>query len=363
MNVRPKILKILVHLLNSTALVTLAQAQDLPELASIQSGGASISQDGSRFVIQQADPTLHLNWNSFNIGDGKSVEFRQPNEASIALNSILSESPSQIDGALTANGKVFFSNPNGIVFGPNARVDVGSLLATTHALGENADGSFALTSSGEGSVLNLGQLEGLNIALIGRNVRNDGQILSRNGTVNLFAGSDIDVAFDDAGLLHATIKAEDVLGTVENRGVIDAGEGTVRLQASASEAVVASTIGGGASSATQLVTQNGVLKLVRSTGKISARTVSIKAGQRGGVQIGNSISVANPNASGGVITITGKDVTLLSGALLDASGASSGGTLHVGGGWQGSGDLDQASFVTMEAGSRIDASALARGNG
>ena len=363
MTVRPQFLKILVHLLNSTALVTFAQAQDLPDLASIQSGAASISQDGSRFVIQQADPTLHLDWNSFNIGDGKSVEFQQPSEASIALNSILSESPSQIDGALTANGKVFFSNPNGIVFGPNARVDVGSLLATTHALGETADGSFTLSASGGGSVINLGQLEGLNIALIGRDVRNDGQILSRNGTVNLFAGSDIEVAFDDAGLLHATIKADDVLGTVENRGVIDAGEGTVRLQASASEAVVASTIGGGAAGATQLVTQNGVLKLVRSTGKISGRTVSINAGQRGGVQIGNSISVANPNASGGVITITGKDVTLLSGALLDARGASGGGTVHVGGGWQGSGDMDQATFVTMEAGSRIDASALTRGNG
>src|SRR4029450_10649078 len=38
---------------------------------------------------------------------------------------------SQIFGRITSNGQVFISNQNGIMFGASARVDVGSLFATS----------------------------------------------------------------------------------------------------------------------------------------------------------------------------------------------------------------------------------------
>ena len=39
--------------------------------------------------------------------------------------------PSAIIGRLTANGQVFLINPNGVLFGQGAKIDVGSLVTST----------------------------------------------------------------------------------------------------------------------------------------------------------------------------------------------------------------------------------------
>ena len=43
-------------------------------------------------------------------------------------------SPSPIDGQLTANGQVWLLNPNGMLFGRGAQVNVGGLVATASAI-------------------------------------------------------------------------------------------------------------------------------------------------------------------------------------------------------------------------------------
>ncbi|MBK7000918.1 MAG: filamentous hemagglutinin N-terminal domain-containing protein [Rhodoferax sp.] len=66
---------------------------------------------------------------------------------------------------------------------------------------------------------------------------------------------------------------------------------------------------------------------------------------------------------GGAITLTGDDLTLGGTSTLEATGATGGGTVLVGGGWQGSGGLHQSTTVTMEAGAKIDVSATQHGAG
>ena len=66
---------------------------------------------------------------------------------------------------------------------------------------------------------------------------------------------------------------------------------------------------------------------------------------------------------GGKVQITGSDIVLKSGSSINASGAKGGGTVLVGGDWQGTGSLQQAKTVSMEQDAEIDASANDVGDG
>ena len=207
----------------------------------------------------------------------------------------------------------------------------------------------------------MGQLAANNVYLIGRDVLNAGDINSANGSVGLLAASDLRVAFDDAGLLTATVLSNDLVGTVENTGNITADK--IQLKGSASEAAVASTIKNDVTRADTLISENGVFKLVKNKGTLKAKTVELDAGQNGGVEVGGVVATDNLSGNGGLITITGKEVTLTSGARISANGSSGGGDILIGGDWQGTGALLQSRFATLEAGAKVMANATAGGNG
>ncbi|KAF0146858.1 MAG: filamentous hemagglutinin, partial [bacterium] len=102
----------------------------LPTGGQIVAGQGSISQSGTAMTITQTTQKMIATWDGFSIGARNSVAFVQPDASATALNRVLGQDPSQILGTLTANGQVFLVNPNGIVFGAGARVDVGGLVAS-----------------------------------------------------------------------------------------------------------------------------------------------------------------------------------------------------------------------------------------
>ena len=81
---------------------------------------------------------MAIDWQSFSIGKGNTVNFVQPSASAVALNRVLGSDVSVIQGALNANGQVFLINPNGVLFSPSAQVNVGSLVASTLSI-SNAD--------------------------------------------------------------------------------------------------------------------------------------------------------------------------------------------------------------------------------
>src|SRR5262245_23749622 len=103
-----------------------------PEGGQVIGGGATINRTApSRIdVIQQTGKAI-IDWRSFNIDFGEHTNFQQPSASAVALNRVGSGVSSNINGLLTANGQLFLINPNGVVFGNGARVNVGSLVATT----------------------------------------------------------------------------------------------------------------------------------------------------------------------------------------------------------------------------------------
>jgi filamentous hemagglutinin family protein len=104
-------------------------AQAAPGGAQITAGTGTVSQTGNTTTIRQTSADLFLNWQSFNVTANEVVNFIQPSATSIAVNFILGNTSSQIFGHLDANGQVWLINPNGILFGLGAQVNVGGLDA------------------------------------------------------------------------------------------------------------------------------------------------------------------------------------------------------------------------------------------
>ena len=174
-----------------------AAAQVLPSGASTVQGQASIVTQGNRMTVTTSSNAA-LNWQSFSIGAGQSVRFDQPNASSQVLNRVLGNDPSRIFGQLSSNGRVWLLNPNGVLFGPTARVDVAGLVASTLNL-SNSDFlanrmNFGSDGVAGGAVVNQGRITaapGGQVFLVGSAVDNQGVINAPNGDVVLAAGKSV----------------------------------------------------------------------------------------------------------------------------------------------------------------------------
>ena len=105
----------------------------LPMGGAVTAGGAGINASAGSTTITQSTPNAAITWQSFNIAAGEVVRFVQPSSSSVTLNRVLGADPSSILGSLSANGKVFLTNPNGILFGRGAQVNVGTAPMSTYA--------------------------------------------------------------------------------------------------------------------------------------------------------------------------------------------------------------------------------------
>ena len=127
------------------ATATDVAAQALPEGGRVAAGTAVISRPGpTELDVQQSSDRAVINWDSFSIGTGNRVAIAQPGASSVSVQQVVGAAPSQIFGSLQSNGRVVLANPNGIWFGPTARIDVAGILATTaHMAPDDIDGFMA----------------------------------------------------------------------------------------------------------------------------------------------------------------------------------------------------------------------------
>jgi filamentous hemagglutinin family protein len=277
-------------LLLGAALAGVADAA--PEGGVVVSGAGSIAQDGAVTTIRQVSNNLSLTWKSFNTSATESVVFDQPSSSSIAVNRIYDVNGTSFLGRMTSNGQVFLINPNGIIFGPGAQLNVGSLVASTLELDDTTLGSSKLAFSGAGSgrILNQGTIEtatGGYIAFLGKEVSNAGTLLSPQGTVALAGGDAITLSFDSNRLLNVQVDQSTLDNLAENRQLIRADGGKVILTAGARNSVLASA--------------------VNNTGIIEARTVEDRNGtiillggmEAGIVNVDGTLDASAPNGGNG----------------------------------------------------------------
>jgi len=205
-------------------------------------GGATIAGQGTNTVtINQTTNSAVLSWQKFNIAQGESTNFVQPGAQSIALNRILDGQASSILGNLNANGHVYLINPNGILFGQSAVVNVGGLAAATNAQVTGLiDAQTSALASAQGaagaSITNQGQINvapGGDVYLVGAKVENSatGAIHVEGGVVKVASGATLVLAGEDGIAVEYQVPTTPD-NTAVNLGTIIADKGIVDIRAS-----------------------------------------------------------------------------------------------------------------------------------
>ena len=244
----------------------------------VVSGAGSISQSSSTTTIAQSSQNLSLNWDSFNIAPQEAVNFQQPSTSAIAVNRIFDTNGTQILGQLNANGQVYLINPNGILFGQGAQVNVGGLVASTLELNVTGlDGNTrTFSGNGSGSIINLGSMnaaDGGYLALLGNHVSNQGTMTAYLGSVALGAGSAATLTFSGNSLVHMQVDQSILNSLAENGGLIRADGGMVVMTAGAKNTLLASVVNNtGVIEARTVENRNGVITLL---GGMVAGTVNV----------------------------------------------------------------------------------------
>ncbi len=260
----------------------------LPQGGTIANGSATITYNSNtpKLDINQASHGAVIDWNSFNIGEHATTEFHQPDANAIAVNRVHDGSPSQILGSLKANGNVVVLNQNGVMFGQNATVDVGGLVASTGTLNEakfNQTGAVELSNlQTGGKIQNDGTItvadRGL-AAFVAPEVVNNGVITAKLGRIELAAGGEratVDLYGDK--LVELALDETSTKAIATNAGTLQADGGMVAMTAAAVEGVVNNIVNaGGIIQANSVDTRGGRIVLtgnnvnVAATGQISAK--------------------------------------------------------------------------------------------
>ncbi len=377
-------------------------AQSLPAGGTVVSGTVTIGATSpTSLTVNQSSSTGIVNWSSFSVGQGNQVQFN--NGSGATLNRVTGNVPSSIDGLVSATGSVYLVNPAGVVVGPSGVVKTGgSFVASTLDVKDadfQAGGALTFSGNSNASVVNLGKIGASkgDVVLIARQVRNDGSLTARNGSVAMASGSEVVLSDGSLGNGKVLVRRPAQDGEIRNSGAIRAAEVELRANGGNVYALAGNT--GGAIRATGFASKGGRIFLTAEGGSVSvtqklvARRIQAdvaSAPKRAGVAsrrsfaggdvaisgdkvtVGGTIEAKGRGGAGGTVVITGKDVVLASGAAIDASGTS-GGTVLIGGDRLGGSDaalkflpqtIANAQNTTIEAGAtiRADGTSGAGGN-
>lgn len=137
----------------------------LPQGGTVVTGNGSYTTGSDKMDITGSG-NMSVKWDSFNVADNEAVNFKGMNAI---LNYVTGKQGSEIYGALNGEGvHVFLINPNGVLFGKTAQVNVGALTVSTKTLADvdgtlqnfkNTGAISAFGTAGDAVLINMGKLE------------------------------------------------------------------------------------------------------------------------------------------------------------------------------------------------------------
>lgn len=307
-----------------------------PQGGTVVGGQAAISvPDPNTLRIDQGSQNAIINWQRFDIGQGEAVEIHQPSASSALLNRVTGSSEaSRLLGRLTANGQVMLVNPNGVMIGPSAVIDVAALVATTADIPDAAfmagSRAFSIPGNPGAAVTNAGAItvgEGGLVALVAPGVANSGVISARLGRIALASGDTFVIDFYGDGLVEVAADPA-VLRTVldadgnplsagvDNRGFLLADGGRIWL-----------TAGAGAELLDRAVNVEGLVQA--DSVETRGGEIVLAASGAGAIEIGGTVQArgTRPGTAGGRVRASGGRV--IQRGPVDVSGTDLGGRAEI----------------------------------
>ncbi len=268
-----------------------------------------VTPDGNTSIIEggtQAGGNLFHSFAQFSVPTGSSAHFNNAADVQNIISRVTGGSVSNIDGLISANGtaNLFLINPSGIVFGPNASLNIGgSFVASTASSLKFADGSqFSATPAQSAPLLTIsvpiGLQYGANPGSIqvqgnGQGLRLTTELIDTTSGLKVQPNQTLALVGGDVSLEGATLKTPG--------GRIELGS----------------------------VTGVGLVSLTPTSKGFSLGYDQVQ--NFGNIQLSQQAALDSSGQGGGDIQVWGKSVTLTNGSQIEAStlGVEQGGNLVV----------------------------------
>lgn len=330
--------------------------------------GTQVQLFGHRYDItggRQVGHNLFHSFGRFNLDSGYIANFLANPSLRNILARVTGGSPSYINGLIQVTGgnpNLYLMNPAGILFGPQATLNVpAAFIATTanrivfpggsfSAYGPNDYSklsgdpiAFAFDTRHPAAIINEGKLLvplGQNVGLIGGQVLNSGTIQAPGGTITLAAvpGENLVRLSVPGQVLSLELHPQRLAQAVEANGELP----VTRLP--------------------ELLTGAQTFT-VHPDNTVQVRGTELKVPLKPGTAlVSGQLDVSAADGSGGQVGILGQQVALVK-AQVNASGATGGGQVLIGGEFQGQGPLPNADYTFVSRDTQIRADATVKGDG
>ena len=138
--------------------------------------GTDTNITGTRSAASPTTPSNNvIKWADYSVKQGETVTY----DANNYLNIVTGGNTSAINGSITGGGDIYLVNPNGVIFGKTASVNVGNLYVSTQetstvgaeAFKTSGTAPLSTTAVGKADVVNMGSITANKVEVYGRSIR------------------------------------------------------------------------------------------------------------------------------------------------------------------------------------------------
>jgi filamentous hemagglutinin family protein len=306
-----------------------------------------ITPDGSNFDIDGGDKAgsnLFHSFGNFGVPDGGSANFLNPVDIANIISRVTGGKTSTIEGLIKANGSanLFLINPAGIIFGPNASLNIGGSF-----LGSTADS--LLFPEGEFSATNLQTPPLLTInAPISLNLRdNPVDVRVQNSNLQMNPGQNLTLVGGNVGLDAGKITAPGA--RVELGGLSAAGTVGIKNDGSLSfpSGVQRSDVSLGNGASVNVFSEKG--------GAIAINSKNLELKQGSSLGTGIAADLGNPESQAGNIVVNATNEVFLDNSfvknLVETGSVGNAGNIQI-----------TTNNLSLKGGAQINTSTAGQGN-